>query len=71
MDQSVNIKKEPLNRKGAFLYVSKHHAFGTDALLLADFANAKKKDAYVDLGTGCGIIPFALLKDEKVEKLDP
>ena len=68
MDQSVNIKKEPLDRKGAFLYVSKHHAFGTDALLLADFANAKKKDAYVDLGTGCGIIPFALLRDQKVEK---
>lgn len=68
MDQSLNIKKEPLNRKGAFLYVSKHHAFGTDALLLADFANAKKKDSFVDLGTGCGIIPFALLRDERVEK---
>lgn len=68
MDQSLKIKKEPLDRKGAFLYVSKHHAFGTDALLLADFAAAKKKDSYVDLGTGCGIIPFVLLRDEKVEK---
>lgn len=67
MDQSINIKKEPLDRKGAFLYVSRHHTFGTDALLLADFANAKKKDKYIDLGTGCGIIPFALIRDEKVE----
>ncbi len=68
MDQSIKFKKEPLDRKGAFLYVSKHHAFGTDALLLANFANAKKKDSFVDLGTGCGIIPFALLRDEKVER---
>lgn len=66
MDQSVKIKKEPLNRKGAFLYVSEHHSFGTDALLLAHFADAKRKDSYVDLGTGCGIIPFVLLRDEKV-----
>lgn len=68
MDQSVILKKEPLDRKGAFLYVSKHHAFGTDALLLAHFANAKRKDSYVDLGTGCGIIPFVLLRDGKVTK---
>lgn len=69
MDQSVNIKKEPLNRRGAFLYVTKHHAFGTDALLLADFADAKRKDSYIDLGTGCGIIPFVLLRDGRVEKV--
>lgn len=68
MDQSLKIKKEPLDRKGAFLYVTKHHSFGTDALLLSSFANPKKKDSYVDLGTGCGIIPFALLRDEKIEK---
>ncbi|MEE0945759.1 MAG: methyltransferase [Acutalibacteraceae bacterium] len=68
MDQSVTIKKEPLDRKGAFLYVSKHHSFGTDALLLADFAQPKKKDSYVDLGTGCGIIPFVMLRDERVKK---
>ncbi|MBR2042823.1 MAG: methyltransferase domain-containing protein [Clostridia bacterium] len=68
MDQSISIKKEPLNRKGAFLYVSKHHAFGTDGLLLAHFANAKHKDSYVDLGTGCGIIPYVLLRDNRVDK---
>ncbi len=68
MDQSINIKKEPLDRKGAFLYVSRHHSFGTDALLLADFARAKKKDKYIDLGTGCGIIPFVLLRNGSVEK---
>ena len=40
MDESV-IKKEPLGN-GFFINVSKHHTFGTDAVLLADFANAKK-----------------------------
>lgn len=68
MDQSVKFKKEPLNRKGAFLYVSKHHAFGTDALLLAHFASPKHNDSYVDLGTGCGIIPFVMLRDKRVDR---
>ena len=67
MDQSLIFKKEPLDRKGAFIYVSKHHTFGTDALLLANFAEPKKKDKYIDLCTGCGIIPFVLLRDKKVE----
>ena len=57
-----NIKQEPLG-KGFYLYVSKAHTFGTDAVLLADFAAAKPKDKMVDLGTGCGIIPFLMLRD--------
>lgn len=65
MEQNINIKKEPLNKKGAYLYVSPHHSFGTDALLLAHFAQARKNDSYVDLCTGCGIIPFVILRDEK------
>ncbi len=36
--------------------------FGTDALLLADFAQPRKSGEKVcDLGTGCGCIPFLLL----------
>ena len=61
MDESI-IKKEPLGN-GFFINVSKHHTFGTDAVLLADFAHAKKADKLVDLGTGCGIIPFLMLRD--------
>lgn len=57
-----NLKKEPLG-KDFYLYVSKSHAFGTDAVLLANFCNAKPKDKMVDLGTGCGIIPLLLLRD--------
>lgn len=35
--------------------------FGTDALLLADFASGMKKGVCVDLGTGSGVIPLLLL----------
>lgn len=41
MDESI-IKKEPLGN-GFFINVSKHHTFGTDAVLLADFAHAKRR----------------------------
>ncbi|MBO4692944.1 MAG: methyltransferase [Clostridia bacterium] len=62
MDKAVNIKKEPIG-SGRHILVSGEHTFGTDAVLLADFAKAKKSDIMVDLGTGCGIIPFLMLRD--------
>lgn len=61
MEQNL-IKKEPLG-KGYFINVTPHHSFGTDAMLLADFVHPKPKDRLVDLGTGCGIIPFLILRD--------
>lgn len=64
MEQSI--KKEPLG-KGFYINVSKNHTFGTDAIVLANFAEARKKDSLVDLGTGCGIIPFLLLRDGNLE----
>ena len=65
MDQSV-IKKEPIG-EGKSIYVSPHHTFGTDAVLLAHFASAKQKDKLVDLGTGCGIIAFLMLRDGRCD----
>ena len=35
--------------------------FGTDALLLADFASSAKRGFCIDLGTGSGIIPLLML----------
>lgn len=64
MDQSI--KKEPIGN-GRFICVSQHHTFGTDAVLLANFAKAKKSDKAVDLGTGCGIIAFLMLRDGNCE----
>lgn len=40
--------------------VSHEHGFGTDAFLLADFCEYRKKDKACDLGTGCGIIPLIM-----------
>ena len=62
--ESQLIKKEPLG-KDFFISVSPHHTFGTDAVLLSNFASARKKEKAVDLGTGCGIIPFLMLRDNR------
>ena len=56
-------KLEPLG-KSMSLIVSREHTFGTDAILLADFSNPKKKETLCDLGTGCGIIPLLWSKKE-------
>ena len=49
--------------------VSKQHTFGTDAMLLAAFANPKRNDVACDFGTGCGIIPFLWLRDGKCSEI--
>ena len=56
------MKFEPLGN-GFGLWVSDNHIFGTDAILLSNFAKAKPSDKMVDLGTGCGIIPLLMLRD--------
>lgn len=51
------------------LIVSPSHTFGTDALLLADFANVKNHQKVCDFGTGCGIIPFYWLREHSPKEL--
>ncbi len=53
---------QPLG-SGVSIYVSKNHRYGTDALLLADFASVGKNGKVCDLGTGCGIIPLLWCRD--------
>lgn len=43
--------------------ISKDHGFGTDALLLAQFAAPAGNGPCLDLGTGCGIIPLLWRRD--------
>ena len=45
--------------------VTPAHTFGTDAVLLAAFAGIRHKDKTLDMGTGCGIIPFLWLRDQE------
>ena len=47
------------------VYSSEDHRFGTDAVLLAEFASPKKSDIIADLGTGCGIIPMLWCRDNQ------
>jgi tRNA1(Val) A37 N6-methylase TrmN6 len=54
---------------GYRIFISKTHRFGTDALLLAEFAKLRRKDVVCDLGTGCGILPFLLLRDYDVSSV--
>lgn len=58
-----NFRKEYLG-SGITAFVSDAHSFGTDALLLADFAAPGRKSVCCDLGSGCGIIPLLFCKKE-------
>ena len=55
--------------EGVGVVVSKQHTFGTDAMLLATFANPKRNDIACDFGSGCGIIPFLWLRDNKCAEI--
>ncbi len=59
-------RREPLGN-GMEIVVSDSHTFGTDAVLLANFAALKRKDKACDMGTGCGIIPLIWCKNETKE----
>ena len=50
---------------GIEICISDEHRFGTDAFLLADFAQARRKDICADFCTGSGIIAMLLYKNYK------
>ena len=60
-DDVPDFRKEYLGR-GITCFVSDEHTFGTDAVLLSDFASPKAKDICCDFGSGCGIIPLLWCK---------
>lgn len=43
--------------------------YGTDAVLLADFAKCREKDSLIDLGTGNGIVPIIVYAKYHPQKL--
>ncbi len=66
MEQSIT-RREPIG-EGLEIFVSNNHGFGTDAILLANFASPRKSDTACDLGTGCGIIPLLWCRGEAPKK---
>ena len=53
-----------------FVWVTEEHTFGTDAVLLADFAEARPRERVCDLGTGCGILPLLLHRTSPAPIID-
>lgn len=51
------------------IYVNENHRFGTDAVLLADFAAPSRGDIVCDLCTGCGIIPLFFCKEKPPKRV--
>ena len=62
------MKAEPIGN-GCHVLVDDIHTFGTDAILLADFAAPKVKDTACDLCTGCGIVPMLWAKNHAVSSV--
>lgn len=58
------MKREPLGN-GTIIYTTDEYRFGTDAVLLANFAEPKNRDKICDLGCGGGIIPMLFCRDQK------
>ncbi len=54
---------------GLYVLINKQHRFGTDAVLLEDFAAALKKEKVCDIGSGCGIIPFLMHKNGRAKEI--
>lgn len=61
----METKLEPLGG-GVVIYTTKAYRFGTDAILLADFAAPKAGEAAADLGCGGGIIPLLWCRDREL-----
>ncbi len=60
----AELKTESLGN-GVYAVLSEIHTFGTDAFLLYDFAQAKRKEKICDLCSGCGIIPLLMLREKR------
>lgn len=52
---------------GFFVDIDETHRFGTDAVLLEDFASALRKETVCEIGTGCGIIPLLMCKNGRAK----
>lgn len=62
------MKKEEFQDIGGVLaLINEQHRFGTDAVLLEDFAAALKKERVCDIGSGCGIIPLLMCKNNRAK----
>lgn len=59
---------EPLGN-GVEIIVSDMYHFSTDTILLSNFANPKKSDCVIELGTGCGTMPLLWTREHALKEL--
>ena len=64
-----NMKIEWQDVGGLFVAINRNHRFGTDAVLLENFALSRPASRICDIGSGCGIIPFLICKRKKQSKI--
>ncbi len=64
-----NLRKHYLG-KDTVVFTDAVHRFGTDAVLLAAFADPKHSDKTVEFGTGCGIISLIWCRNGKPMHID-
>lgn len=62
--------KEQFLGGGMSVFTSDVHTFGTDAVLLASFAQPRKRTKAAELGTGCGIISLIWCRDGNCSTID-
>ena len=71
MDLKPNERLDDLQRGGLrIIQRTDGFRFGTDAVLLSDFASARRRDRVCDLGTGTGVIPLLLYARESTITAD-
>ena len=54
---------------GLYVCRSEIHSFGTDAFLLTGFSGYRQRDLVCDLGTGCGIIPLLMQRNQPPKQI--
>jgi tRNA1Val (adenine37-N6)-methyltransferase len=54
---------------GVGVYVNTHHRFGTDTILLAGFSQPRRGERAVELGAGCGAIPFLWCREGSPQEI--
>lgn len=64
-----NLRKHALGNN-TFVFTDEVHRFGTDGVLLADFAAPRRTDKTVEFGTGCGIISLIWCRNGNPARID-
>ena len=62
-------KEEFQDIGGMYALINEKHRFGTDAVLLENFAAALRKERVCDIGSGCGIIPLLMCKNMRAKHI--